>query len=121
MTNDPLQILMIILLIAGFPLIVWVPSRLTDLMAFEEERVPESLRWFVNQKYLESVYEGKIIPKKSHTWKIFVAAMGLVLPVGILCTATFENLVPRLTVILASATVFFLAVALLGWLVRPRS
>lgn len=122
MTSDPFQIIMIIILIAGFPFIGWVPGRVTELMALgEEARVPEILRYLANQNYLESVYEGKIIPKKNHRWKIFVAIIGLVLPIGTLCSATTESFVPRLMVVLASTVLFFIGVGLLEWLVRPRN
>jgi hypothetical protein len=122
MTNDPFQIVMFILLIAAFPLIIWVPTRITELMALgEEERVPEALRLLANERYLEAVYEGQITPKKSHRRKIFVAIIGLVFPIGMLCTTTSEIFIPGLMLILVSAMVFFLGVAVLEWLVRPRN
>jgi drug/metabolite transporter (DMT)-like permease len=121
MTNDPFQIAIFILLIAGIPLIIWVPRRITGLLASEEEaRVPEPLRLLANQKYLEAVYEGEIIPKKGHRWKVFVAGTGLVLPTVMLCSATTENLIPRLLVVFAGVIVFLGGIAVLEWLVRPR-
>jgi hypothetical protein len=121
MTSDPFQIAMIILLIAGFPFIVWLPSRITELMALgEEARVPEYLRLLANQKYLESIYEGEVEYKASHRWKFFVAGVGLLIPIIMLFTATDENFIPGLILILISGTLFFLGVAIFEWLVRPR-
>lgn len=121
MTNDPFQLVMIILLIAGYPFIIWLPTRITRLMAAgEDSRVPDLLRFLANQRYLEAIYEGKLEYKPSQKWKLFIAGVGLFLPVLMLLSATAESFVPRLMVVLAGATVFFLMVAIFEWLMRPR-
>ena len=121
MTNDPFQLAIFILLIAGVPFIIWLPTRITHLMAAgEEARVPELLRFLANQKYLEAIYEGKLEYKASQRWKLFVAGVGLLLPLLMLLSATAESFVPRLMVVLAGVTVFFLVVAILEWLMRPK-
>lgn len=106
---------MIILLMVGFPYVVWSSGRVTELIVVgEEERVPEKLEWLAKKKYIER-------ERKHDKWKLGVIVAGLFFPTITLCSATAESLIPRLMVVLTSAIVFFIGVVLLEWLVRPRS
>lgn len=117
MTSDPFQLFIITLMMAGLPFIVWTSGRISELIANgEEERVPENLKFLIGKQYIGSVRRGETIQKK---WKLGVAIVGLVMPLITLCSASVENFIPRLMVVLTSATVFFMGVALLEWLVRP--
>jgi len=120
MTNDPFQIFIIILIMVIFPFVIWASGRVVELMADgEEERVPEILKSLANKEYIEDVRGGR--RNKSNKWKLLTVLFGLGFPLVTLCSASIENFIPRLRVVLASATVFFVGVAILEWLVRPRN
>ena len=119
MTSDPIQIFIMLLVLVAFPLIAWVSGRIGELIVNgEEERIPKNLKWLAKREYIESVRKGK---SQDNRWRFFVVVIGLVIPLIMLCSASPENLVPRLLVILTSTIIFFMGVALLEWLVRPRS
>jgi len=120
MISEFLTLIIMLPIVIFFPLLIWVPNRIAELMvAGEDERIPNSLRWLVKEEYIEAVREGK--KKHNDNWRWIVAIVGSFYPLLILCTTTTGNLVFGLTLIATGVTVFFICVALLEWALRPRN
>jgi hypothetical protein len=111
-----------ILIMALIPYLGWAEGRLKSLMADGQvERIPRWLRWIVltDPVFRKRMERGEI-PRGSKRWIILVLGIGLILPTLHLVLPSPDPLGHRIVVILASAVLFLLAVALLEWLVRPR-
>ncbi len=122
MTSDPLQLLIMMLTMVAFPFIIWIPGRITQLAAADQdERIPNILKVWVNTKYVESIRRGEIKPVKNYKFNLYIAIFSLPFPCIMICSASSESLTPRLIMVLASTILFFMGVALLEWVLRPRS
>ena len=116
---DDLVLVMVFIMI---PYIIWIKGRLTGLVENGQAgRVPEWLVWipWTNREYLEQVQRGQR-PRDTKRWIVFLVVMGLLLPSLYVFRHRLDPLGHRLVIVLVSAILFFLLVALLEWLVRPR-
>ncbi len=122
MTNDPFQILLLMLTTVAFPFIIWMPGRITQLTAAgQDERIPNILKSWANMKYVEAVRRGEKKPVENYRFNLLVAAFGLPFPCLIICSASYKDLMPRLVFVLASFFLFFIGVALFEWVIQPRN
>jgi len=116
---DDLVLVMVFIMI---PYLIWIEGRLTSLVENgQADRVPEWLLWipWTNREYLEQVQRGQR-PRDTKRWIVFLVVVGLLLPSLYLFRYRLDPLGYRLVIVLVSAVLFFLLVALLEWLVRPR-
>ena len=117
MTNNPMQILIIILMMVFIPSVIWTSGRIVELIVNGyEDRVPKFLQWLAQENYVRSIRQGE-----RNQWKLLTTILALALPLITLCSASTDNFFPRLKVVLTAAVVFFAWLIVLEWLVRPRN
>lgn len=110
-----------ILIMALFPYLFWISERLAQLIVDgQADRIPRWLQWipWSDPHFRETMERG--VTSSGHKWMLFVLGIGLILPSVYLVRGPLKPLGHRIAVVLASAVVFLLAVALLEWLVRPK-
>jgi len=113
-------------IMALIPYIFWVQGRLSSLTAYGQvDRIPRWLQWipWTNPQFRNAMERGETPSGNKlweNLWKGIALGMGLILPTVYLVRGPLKPLGHRIAVVLVSAVVFLLAVALLEWLVRPK-